>query len=111
MVDKDEAAVFSDDSNNCQDANNNYNRWHNDHPIEDLMFDSLITVEDVLVHKDINSDPCEDDSNYEHDKGPNTGETLENIEHKAIRKDWRLKRNEYFSQVNLIQLIYNQSMY
>jgi hypothetical protein len=51
------------------------------------MFDSLITVEDVLVHKDINSDAGEDDSNYEHDKGPNTGETLENIEHKAISKD------------------------
>jgi hypothetical protein len=51
------------------------------------MFDSLITVEDVLVHKDINSDPCEDDSNKEHDKGPNTGETLDNVEHKAIRKD------------------------
>jgi hypothetical protein len=51
------------------------------------VFDSLSTVEDVLVHKDINSDACEDDSNYEHDKGPNTGETLESVEHKAIRKD------------------------
>ncbi len=96
MVDKDEAAVFPDDSNNGQDANNNYNRWDNDHPIEDLMFDSLITVEDVLVHKDINSDPCEDDSNKEHDKGPNTGETLDNVEHKAIRKDWRLKEMNTF---------------
>jgi hypothetical protein len=45
------------------------------------MFDSLITVEDVLVDKGINSDASEENSNNEHDKGSYTGETLENVEH------------------------------